>query len=131
MRNVKWFLVGVLISVVMVACSEAIAHEMTPTYPKLRPSFAEDIYTTSIDLFNRRQDVEYYEVGIFDKDFKVVPFTTIYKIVKVSYLSKVNINVYIKAKDVNKAVYICSQSKIRKEQDVRTVVASRICSKFK
>lgn len=116
---------------VLLFAYSAVAHEMTPTYPKLQPSYVDGIYTARVEVFNRRQDVEYYEIGVFDKDFKPVPFTTTYRIVKVAYLSKVNINVYIRSQDVNTSVYICSQSKLRKDTSTRTAVASRICSKFK
>lgn len=118
-------------ALLLVLSSWATAHEMTPTYPKLVPSYIDGVYKTSVEVFNRRSDVEYYEIGVFDKDFKSVPFATSYKILKVDYLSKVNIDVYIRSQDVSNAVYVCSQSKLRKDQSVRTIVASRICSKIK
>lgn len=117
--------------VVSLLAYSAAAHEMTPTYPKLYPSHIDGIYKTTVEVFNRRQDVKYYELGVFDKDFNPVPFTTIYRVVKVAYLSHVNIDVYIREQDVNKSVYVCSQSKLRKDSKVRTAVSSRICSKFK
>lgn len=108
-----------------------MAHEMKPTYPKLYPSYIDGIHKAQVQVFNRRSDVEYYEVGVFDKDFNTVPFTTSYRIVKVSYLSFVNIDIYIRSEDVEKATYVCSRSKLKKDQVTRTAVASRICSKFK
>jgi hypothetical protein len=111
--------------------SAALSHEMTPTYLKLQPSYVEGIYGTSVSVFNRRDDVEYYEVGVFDKDFNTIPFKTVYKIIKVDYLSQVNVDVYIRSQDVNRTVYICSQSKLRKDNITKTAVASRICSKIK
>lgn len=117
-------------AVVLFAYS-AMAHEMTPTYPKLYPSHLDGVYKATVEVFNRRQDVEYYELGVFDKDFNPVPFVTTYRIVKVTYLSHVSIDVYVREEDVTTSVYICSQSKLRKDTSVRTAVASRICSKFK
>jgi hypothetical protein len=111
--------------------SAALSHEMTPTYLKLQPSYVEGIYETSVSVFNRRDDVQYYEVGVFDKDFNTIPFKTVYKIIKVDYLSQVNVDVYIRSQDVNRMVYVCSQSKLRKDNITKTAVASRICSKIK
>jgi hypothetical protein len=109
----------------------ASAHEMTPTYPKLGPSHLDGVYKTTMYMFNKRADVEYYEIGVFDKDFNPVPFVTSYNVIKVRYLGHVTFDVYIRKSDVNKAVYICSRSKLRKDASVRTAVSSRICSKFK
>jgi hypothetical protein len=109
----------------------ATAHEMTPTYPILLPSHVEGLHKTKLELFNRRSDVEYYEIGVFDKDFKSVPFATAYKILKVDYLSRVYVDVYIREDDINKALYVCSQSKLRKNSKTKAAVSSRICSKIK
>lgn len=115
----------------LVLSSWASAHEMTPTYPKLVPSHVEGIYVAKMTVFNRRQDVQYYELGVFDGKFSPIPFTAAYKVIKLNYLRKVNLDVYIREQDINKVVYICSQSKLRKDDSVRTAVASRICSKVK
>lgn len=107
------------------------AHDMVPTYPKWNISYVDGLYVTTMKMFNKRQDVEYYEIGVFDKDFNPVPFVTSYQIIKVQYLSHVTFDVYIKKQDRDRAVYICSVSKIRKSNEVRTAVTSRICSKTK
>lgn len=117
--------------VVVLFAYSATAHEMTPTYPILLPSHVEGLHKTNLELFNRRSDVEYYEIGVFDKDFKSVPFATAYKIIKVNYLSRVHVDVYIREDDIDKALYVCSQSKLRKDSKTKTAVSSRICSKFK
>ena len=109
----------------------AHAHEMVPTYPKWSSSHVENISKTTMEMFNKRQDVEWYEIGIFDKDWKPIPFVTSYKIIKVEYLGHVNVEVFINDQDKKRAVYICSKSKIRKQDLVRTAISSRICSKFK
>lgn len=127
----KWFFYGVMIVFLMASCMEATAHEMTPTYPTLEPSHLDGVYKTTMEMFNKRQDVEYYEIGVFDKDFNPIPFVSSYHVFKLKYLGHVMFDVYIRKEDVKNAVYICSKSKLRKEDSVRTAVSSRICSKFK
>lgn len=104
---------------------------MVPTYPKLKPSHIDGVYGTTMQMFNKRADVEYYEIGVFDKDFNPIPFVTSYNVIKINYLGHVTFDVYIREKDKNKATYVCSKSKLRKDNKVRTAITSRICSKFK
>jgi hypothetical protein len=131
MRELKFFMIGVLIAIGIASCTEAIAHEMTPTYPKLEPSHLDGVYKTTMEMFNKRADVEYYEIGVFDKDFNAIPFVTSYNIIKIDYLGHVTFDVYIRKSDAKRAAYVCSRSKLRKDASVRTAVASKICSKFK
>lgn len=109
----------------------ANAHEMTPTYPRLVPSHLDGILKTTMQMFNRRADVEYYEVGVFDEDFKPVPFVTAYNIFKLDYQSQASFDVYIREQDKDRAVYICSRSKVRKDSKTKPAISSRICSKIK
>lgn len=127
----KYFLIGFMIAILMAACSEAVAHEMVPTYPTLKPSYIDGVQTTQMKVFNKRKEVEYYEISVLDKDFNTVPFVTSYKIMKIEYLSSVTIDLYIRNVDKDKAMYICSRSKLRKDDSVRTIVSSKICSKIK
>ena len=113
------------------AAASATAHEMLPTYPRLKPSYVDDIMQTQMRMFNKRQDVEWYEIGVFDAKWKPVPFVTGYRILKVEYLSHVRFDVYIREDDAKRAHYICSQSKLRRDKSEGTVIASRICSKFR
>lgn len=109
----------------------AIAHEMTPTYPVLRPAFVDGLSTTKLALFNRRDDVIHYEIQVFDKDWKKIPFATQEKIIKVDYLGKKTFEVYIRDKDKNKAEFICTLSKIPKNNNnSSSMIASKICSKI-
>jgi len=124
----KAFIVAFMLAITVGAVH---AHEMTPTYPKLEMSHLDGVLKTTMEMFNKRDDVEYYEIGVFDKDFKPVPFVTSYNIIKLRYLGHVTFDVYIRKEDKNRAVYICSRSKLRKEDKVRTAVSSRICSKIK
>jgi len=109
----------------------AMAHEMTPTYPKLRPSHLDNVYVTTMEMFNKRNDVEYYDIGVFDKDFKPIPFVSKYNVIKLKYLGHVTFDVYIRKADVSRATYVCSTSKLRKDDKKRTAISSKICSKFK
>ena len=122
-----------LIAMIMLVLSSSVAqaHEMTPTYPKLRPSHLDNVYVTEMEMFNKRNDVEYYEIGVFDKDFNPIPFVTSYKVLNIKYLGHVSFDVYIRKDDVSEAEYICSKSKLRKEDTKRTAVNSRICSRIK
>ena len=111
--------------------SLAQAHEMLPTYPRFAPSYVEDVMQVQMRMFNKRRDVEWYEVAVFDADWKPVPFVTGYRILKVEYLSRVRFDVYVNKKDATRATYICSQSKLRREKEDGAIIASRICSKFR
>ncbi len=84
-----------------------------------------------MELFNSRKDVEWYGVQVLDADMEPVPFVTSEKVMKVPHLKKKTVEVYVRKKDIERAVYICSVSKLLKEQRSRAAVASRICSKAK
>lgn len=121
----------IVFAITLMVGTMASAHEMVPTYPKLQISHIDGLLKTTMTMFNKRSDIEYYEVGVFNKDFEPIPFVTSYKVIKIPYLSTVTFEVYIRKQDKDNAVYICSRSKIRKEDAVRTAVSSRICSKIK
>jgi hypothetical protein len=112
-------------------CGSAMAHQWTPTYPKLEPSYVNGALKATMTLFNSRQDVSYYEIGVFDADMKPVKFATAERIVQVGYLRRMKIDVFIREQDRNVAVYICSKSKLLKGEGTATLIASRICSKIK
>ncbi len=118
------------ISLVMLV-SNAFAHEMIPTYPELRPSYLDGLYSTEVLVFNRREDVRYYEIGVFDKDWNSLPFATNQKIIKIDYLRKKNVELYFRKQEKNKIQYICTTSKILKGEVQYTAITSRICSKIK
>jgi len=107
------------------------AHEFTPAYPTLEPSYMDGILVTKMLLFNRRQEVNYYELSVFDGEWNPIPFASTDKIIEIKYLERKNIDIFIREKDRNKAVYICSKSKLQTNDDKITVVSSRICSKIK
>ena len=82
-------------------------------------------------LFNNRQDISYYALGVYDKDWKPVKFATENRIVKMQHLERKNITVYIREEDKQEALYICSKSKTLVDEAQTSIVTSRICSKIK
>ena len=61
---------GTIIKTIAIALftSSAIAHELTPTYAELKPSYVDNILVTTMKMWNRRNDVEYYEINVYDKE---------------------------------------------------------------
>ena len=107
------------------------AHELTPTYPEMRPSYIEEVSVTQMKMWNRRDDVFYYEISVFDKEWKPVAFATKNKIIELGYLAKTTFDLYIRDSDLNRIKYICTTSKQLKQDVQSTGVKSRICSKVK
>ena len=125
MKVLKYFIVGLMLAL------PVQAHEMVPAYPRLEQSHMDNVLKATMKMFNKRADVEYYEVGVFDKDFNPIPFVTAYNVFKLEYLGHVTFDVYIRASDKDRAVYVCSMSKLRKDSNTKTAISSKICSKFK
>jgi len=111
--------------------SSVAAHDMTPTYPKWKMSFIPSAKMTTMKVFNKRSDVQWYQIGVFDKEWNPIPFVTRYKIIKINYLSSVKFDVYVNDANVKQATYICSTSKLRGNDDFKPIVESKICSRFK
>ena len=109
----------------------ANSHEFTPTYPKLQPSELEGVLKVTMQLFNRREDIEYYEIEAFDKDNKPIPFATYRETVQVKYLERKNLEIYFRSKDRDKVTYVCTKSKILTGNKKASVISSKICSKIK
>ena len=80
---------------------------MTPTYPKWKMSFIPSAKMTTMKVFNKRSDVQWYQIGVFDKEWNPIPFVTRYKIIKINYLSSVKFDVYVNDANVKQATYIC------------------------
>ena len=112
-------------------CGPALAHEMSPTYVEFNSSYIENVLETNIEIFNRREDVDFYQVEVYDKDWEPIVFVTNTKIVNIKYLEKKSIDVYIKQADSDKVVYVCTLSRFIKDNVTKTNVSSRICSKVK
>ena len=107
------------------------AHEMLPTYPVFKPSHMKDLYSTNIRMFNKRQDVDFYEISVLDEDWNPIPFATNSAVIKLPYLGKAQFDIYIRKQDLERVTYICSTSKLKKDIKVRTAITTRICSKIK
>ena len=107
------------------------AHDMTPTYPEWKMSFIPTAKMTTMQIFNKREDVQWYQIGVFNKDWEPIPFVTRYKIVNVKHLQRVRFDVYISDRNVEESKYICSTSKLRGDDSFKPIVESRICSRFK
>lgn len=122
------FVIAALISVL--TCVSANAHELTPTYPKLTPSVYDGVLKTTMTLFNRRNDVFYYQIEVYDKDWKNIDFATEYKVLSIKYLEKKTFDIYIKSPDAEYVTYICTRSRILKG-DKTSLIASNVCSKVK
>jgi|TARA_R100001463_G_C3370943_1_gene204320 hypothetical protein len=115
----------------LLLCGSVAAHDMTPTYPKWKMSFIPTAKMTTMQIFNKREDVQWYQIGVFDKDWEPIPFVTRYKIVNVKHLQRVRFDVYISDRNVEESKYICSTSKLRGNDSFKPIVESRICSRFK
>lgn len=109
----------------------ANAHQFLPTYPKFEYSFISGVMQTKMELFNKRSDVEYYELSVYDKDWNPISFASESKLIQVNYLQTKPVNVYIKREDLTRVTYICTESKHKREGNQNTVISSQICSKVK
>ena len=110
----------------------ANAHQFTPTYPKLDQSYIPNVLKADMELFNSRMDVDFYELNVYDNDWNSVPFAVMEgKVVKVEYLKRKQIAVFIREADKDRAVYVCSVSKLVSDNTNKTSIASKICSKLK
>ena len=112
-------------------CGSVAAHDMTPTYPEWKMSFIPSAQMTTMQVFNKRADVQWYQIGVFDKEWQPIPFVTRYKILNIKYLQRVKFDVYVNSENVKFAEYICSTSKLRGNDDFKPIVESKICSRFK
>lgn len=123
----KYF-ISVLLSAVL--AQSVYAHELTPTYFELKQSYMTGISKVDLVLFNRREDVRFYEITVHEEDWDPIEFATSYRIVEINYLERKNIEVFLKNGNKN-PVYICTTSKLEKENTTATVISSRVCSKIK
>ena len=89
------------------------AHEQTPAYPKMK-------YST----------VKYYKIALFDRNFAGLPFSTRHRIIKVNYQTRTNFDVYVRKRDLDEAMYICTISKTMKQRGSKPFVRSMVCSKI-
>jgi len=108
------------------------SHDFTPTYPKLEQSYIEGVLKASMKLFNKRKDVRYYEVSVYDNEWNKIPFAMLgEKVMNLEYLETKYFDVFIQEKSRNKATYICTKTKLLVTDKTKAMLDSRICSKIK
>jgi len=103
---------------------------MTPAYPVVKPSHVKDVVKVEMSLFNSREEIEYYQIELFDLNWMNIPFSTTYRIMQVGYKEHKSFDVYIRKSDMDEAVYLCTTSKVKKTYESSTLVASKICSRL-
>ena len=111
--------------------TSATAHELTPTYPQLRPSYLKGLHVTTMKLWNRRDDVSYYEISVYDADWNAIGFATPNRLIKIDYLQSKSIELYIREQDVARTEFICTTSKLLKQDVQSSGIKSRICSRVR
>ena len=104
-----------------------IAHEMTPTYPTFTDSFMTGISVTTLNIFNKRKDVSYYEIGVFTDQWEPIPFVSQYTVIPMEYLDTVSFDVYVSNLSLGSVEFICSVSQMQ----AGSTVSSKICSRIK
>lgn len=107
-----------------------VAHELTPTYPDLKPSYVDGLLVAKMSMFNARKDVDYYEIGVFSEDWVRVPFATQDRIIKVPYGNSKTFEIYVRREDRKRAVYVCTMSKLRSDKPSNAIIASKVCSRM-
>lgn len=113
------------------ATVKSYAHEWTPTYPTFKYSEFEGVMKTTMTLFNKRSDVQYYMIGVFDENFNPIPFASDTPLVQINYLERKSMDIYIRKVDIDKVTYICTVSKLVKSDVESSGIHSRICSKVR
>lgn len=111
------------------ATTPVVAHEMTPTYPKPSPSPISGVTKFKMSLFNARSDVQFFQIAVIDRDGNPMRFAATDRILAVGHKQRQDFDIYIRNDDLDRARYICTQSKIFSEQVSKTLVVSTICSR--
>ncbi len=106
------------------------AHEMTPAYPEVKPSHVTGVVKVEMSLFNSREEIQWYQIELFDLNWTNIPFASSYRIINIGYKERKSFDVYIRKADMDEAVYLCTTSKVRKSSKSRTLISSRICSRL-
>jgi hypothetical protein len=111
--------------------NSAAAHELTPTYPEIEPSYVEGVSVIKMKMWNRRSDASYYEINVYDDKWKSVPFAAPEKVIKLGYLEHKSFELYVRDDAIDGVTYICTTSKQLKQDVQSTGIKSRICSRVK
>ena len=108
-----------------------VAHEMTPTYPEFTASHVDGVLKTTVNMFNRRADVAYFEIEVYDEEWYAIPFVSTSALIHLEYLKHATVDIYVKADDAKRATYVCSISRLYGNKNGQSLLASKICSKIK
>ena len=121
-----------LLLVTLLSGQASLAHDFTPTYPKLETTHMKGVLKASMKLFNKRDDIRYYRVGVFDDEWNKIPFIVQGgKVINVEYLDTKRFDVYVQESKRKDVTYICTKSLTLQDGSTRSIMASRICSKVK
>ena len=120
-----------LIKTIILLCvsGSAMAHELTPTYPKLTPTYVKGVLSTKLIMWNARVDVEHYKIEVTNAFWNDVPFITDEKIVRLGYQERREIEIFLP--EDTTAQYICTRSLLEKGKRSRSIISSKVCSKIK
>ena len=114
-------------------CGSATAHQWTPSHVELRPSYVSGIHTATMKFYNSRDDVEYYQVQVFDGQFNPIKFAiqggSNSDVIHARHRQYKTVDVYVPSYEAVRVVYICTRSMILKKFETASLVSSRICSK--
>ena len=122
----------IILILTMLSGQASLAHDFTPTYPKLETTHQSGVLKASMKLFNKRNDIRYYRVGVYDSEWNKIPFIVSGgKVINVEYLDTKRFDVYIQEKNRDRVTYICTKSLTLQDGSTRSIMASRICSKVK
>ena len=124
----KFIIAAVVCSISMLAAA-AKAHEWTPTYPTFEPSFMDGIAVTTMKIFNKRTDANFYEISVYDEEWNEIRFASSSKIIELDYLEQKSIELYVLESDCDRVEYICSKSLLLKNNELSSGVNTRICSR--
>jgi len=116
---------------VVLTCGSASAHELTPTYPEFKPSYVRDISVTTMEMFNAREEIEFYRIDVYTENWDPIPFASGQKVIQVSHRERYTFNVYVRDSDLDKVEYICTTSMIEQGTVQTQGVSSRVCSRVK
>ncbi len=122
---------SVIFFAILLVSGCASAHQFTPTYPVLRYSGVEGVSVLNMSIFNNREEISWYSINVYDRDWNNIVFASTDKLINLSYLERKNIEVYVRTQDSDKVTYICSKSKILASVNKPSIITSRICSKIK
>ena len=122
----------IMLLLTLLSGQASLAHDFTPTYPKLETTHIAGALKASMKLFNKRDDIRYYRVGVFDDEWNKIPFIVQGgKVINVEYLDTKRFDVYIQESKRKDVTYICTKSLTLQDGSTKSIMASRICSKVK